>query len=190
MKVLGFWGNKRQGALFDVRVFNPFAPSHANQTIESAYRKNERKKRRQSENQIIEIEHGSLPPLVMSVADWTPQLEYSTRDWPAWSAKSSHHRIVRLWRWFDASLPFHSLIQLFSAWEAPDQTSIDLLDSTWTTLPLKWSLVRAAFELTPYPIMSITDNTLHYINCLMYHATTPCKYIHIYLKIIVLRNVT
>ena len=42
VKALGFWGNERQCAFFDVRVFNPFAPSHANQTIQSTYRKKEK----------------------------------------------------------------------------------------------------------------------------------------------------
>ena len=68
VKALGFWGNERQCAFFDVRVFNPFAPSHANQTIQSTYRKNEKEKRRQYENEkrITNIEHGSVTPLVMS----------------------------------------------------------------------------------------------------------------------------
>ena len=61
-----FWGNERQGAFFDVRVFNPFAPSHASQTIQSTYRKNEMEKRRQYEKRIIDIEPGSFTPLVMS----------------------------------------------------------------------------------------------------------------------------
>ena len=65
VKALGFWGNERQCAFFGVRVFNPFAPSHANQTIQSSYRKNE-EKRRQYEKRITDIEHGSFTPLVMS----------------------------------------------------------------------------------------------------------------------------
>ena len=66
VKALGFWGNERQCAFFGVRVFNPFVPSHANQTIQSSYRKNEKGKRRQYEKRITDIEHGSFTPLVMS----------------------------------------------------------------------------------------------------------------------------
>ena len=33
----GFWGNKRQLAFFDVRVFNPNAPSCSNSSMASMY---------------------------------------------------------------------------------------------------------------------------------------------------------
>ena len=65
VKALGFWGNERQCAFFDVRVFNPFAPSHASQTIQSTYRKNEKEKRRQYEKWITNLEHGCFTLLVM-----------------------------------------------------------------------------------------------------------------------------
>ena len=67
VKALGFWGNDRHGAYLDVRVFNPSAPSYHNQTIQAAYRKNEKEKRRQYERRVIDIEHGSFTPLVMSI---------------------------------------------------------------------------------------------------------------------------
>ena len=42
----GFWGDRHQSAFFDVRVFNPLAPSNRCLTPASCYRKHEREKRR------------------------------------------------------------------------------------------------------------------------------------------------
>ena len=82
-----FLRNERQGAFFDVRVFNPFAPSHASQTIQSTYWKNEKEKKRQYEKRIIDIEPGSFTPLVMSV---TGRLKLGP------SAGVSYRRLTRM----------------------------------------------------------------------------------------------
>ena len=66
VKAMGFWGSSRHGAYFDVRVFNPHAPSYSNQTAQASYRKNEKEKRRQYERRVIEVEHASFTPLVLS----------------------------------------------------------------------------------------------------------------------------
>jgi hypothetical protein len=50
---------------FDVRVFNPLAPSNQNMTPAAAYRKHEREK---YEQRIREVEHSSFTPLVLSAA--------------------------------------------------------------------------------------------------------------------------
>ena len=44
MLAQGFWGDKHQGSFFNIRVFNPYAPSNCNSTIESVYRRHEREK--------------------------------------------------------------------------------------------------------------------------------------------------
>ena len=49
---------------FDVRVFNPGAPS--NHPFKSAYRRHEREKRRQYEQRVREVEHGHFTPLVFT----------------------------------------------------------------------------------------------------------------------------
>ena len=84
VKAFGFCENNRQGTFIDVRVFNPFAPSHANQTIQSTCRKNEKDKRRQYEKLVIEIEHGSFTTLSDVCLRWTwaPQPQSSTSNWP------------------------------------------------------------------------------------------------------------
>ena len=88
--------------VFDVRVFNSFAPSHANHL---------QKEWGGDEKAIWEENHWHWAWLFHTpsdVSDWrTWPLSWSTRDWPAWSAKSIYHHIARQWRWFGASLPFH-----------------------------------------------------------------------------------
>ena len=68
VRAQGFWGDKHQGAFFDIRVFNPYAPSNCKSTMESVYRIHERKKRHCYERRILdhEVEHGSFTPLVFS----------------------------------------------------------------------------------------------------------------------------
>ena len=63
-----FWSKDRQRAFFDVRVFNPFAQSHQNTNISQCYRGQEMEKRRQYEERIREVEHGSFSPLVFTSA--------------------------------------------------------------------------------------------------------------------------
>ena len=64
----GFWGERRQDAFFDVRVFNPHASSNHHSTPGACYRRHEREKRRSYDERIREVEHGSLEftPLVFS----------------------------------------------------------------------------------------------------------------------------
>ena len=38
----GFWGGKFERAYFDVRVFNPHAPTNKQQSLSSTYKKHER----------------------------------------------------------------------------------------------------------------------------------------------------
>ena len=63
-----FWGRDRQRAFFDVRVFNPYAPSYQNTPLSQCYRKNELEKKREYEERVREIEHGSFSLLVFSAA--------------------------------------------------------------------------------------------------------------------------
>jgi len=49
---------------FDVRVFNPYAPSNRS----NPYRQHENAKHRQYEERVREIEHGNFSPLVFSTS--------------------------------------------------------------------------------------------------------------------------
>ena len=66
--VNGFWGGRYERAYFDVRVFNPHAPSNCQQSLASTYRRHERIKIRAYEQRVREVEHGSFTPLVMSLS--------------------------------------------------------------------------------------------------------------------------
>ena len=64
--VSGLWGGRRERTLMDVRVFNPFAPSNRNTTLDRCYTKHEREKVRAYGQRVREVEHATFVPLVMS----------------------------------------------------------------------------------------------------------------------------
>ena len=66
VRAQGFWGDWGQCAFFDVRVFNPFAPSNSRSSLNTTYRYHESLKRRSYEQRVREVEHGSFTPLVFS----------------------------------------------------------------------------------------------------------------------------
>ncbi|XP_065893485.1 uncharacterized protein [Dysidea avara] len=61
----GFW-ERGQNAYFDVKVFNPFAPTHCSISLSQCYRRAELEKKRKYEERIREVEHGSFLPLIFS----------------------------------------------------------------------------------------------------------------------------
>ena len=61
----GFW-QRGQRAFFYVKVFNPFAKSHLNQRLETAFTSIDNEKKRHYNQRIIEVEHGSFNPLVFT----------------------------------------------------------------------------------------------------------------------------
>ena len=62
----GLWGGRTERTFFDVRVFNPHAPSNRHSNATSCYRKHEKEKKRAYEQRIIDLEHSSFTPLVLS----------------------------------------------------------------------------------------------------------------------------
>ena len=67
VSALGFWCPD-QRALFDIRVFDPVAPSNAHQSLESAPSKQDNEKRRQYEDRILHVDHASFTLLVFTIA--------------------------------------------------------------------------------------------------------------------------
>ena len=59
----GFWGGWFERTFFDVRVFNPHAPSNRHP---HCYRRHEMEKKQQYGQRVREIEHASFTPLVLS----------------------------------------------------------------------------------------------------------------------------
>ena len=55
----------RQRAFFDIRVFNPLAPSYSTIPLAQCYTRNEQEKRRAYDQRVRQIEHGSFFPLVL-----------------------------------------------------------------------------------------------------------------------------
>ena len=75
----GFWGGRFECTYFDVRVFNPHAPSNRNS---NSYRKHELEKKRRYER-VREVEHASFTPLVLSATvGMATKPQYSTRGSP------------------------------------------------------------------------------------------------------------
>ena len=58
----GFWGSSFERAFFDVRVFNPFAPSNRHSSVTASYHHHENLKKRHYEQRIREVEHSSFTP--------------------------------------------------------------------------------------------------------------------------------
>ena len=61
----GFWISG-QRAFFEIRVFNPMPQRYRSQGLTTAYETNELEKKRQYNGRILEVEHGSFTPLVMT----------------------------------------------------------------------------------------------------------------------------
>ncbi len=64
---IGFWGSRFEKTYFDVRVFNPYAPSNCLSSLSASYRKHENIKKRAYEQRVREVEHSSFTPIVLSL---------------------------------------------------------------------------------------------------------------------------
>ena len=60
------WGGRFEKTYFDVRVFNPHAPSNKNMVPSACYRKHEQEKKRAYKQRVHEVEHSSFTPLVLA----------------------------------------------------------------------------------------------------------------------------
>ena len=62
----GLWGGRYERNFVDVRVFNPDAHTNKHTPIQSAYRTHEKMKKRAYQQRVLEIEHASFTPVVLS----------------------------------------------------------------------------------------------------------------------------
>ena len=68
-----FWDKSKQPTLFDVRIFNSLVTSNCTSSSDACYGRHEREKRRAYEQRILEVEHGTFTPLVLSTSGgWGP----------------------------------------------------------------------------------------------------------------------
>ena len=65
IRARSFW-QRGQLAFFDVKVFNPYAKSHLTKRLEKAFEASENEKKRKYNQRIIEVEHGSFSPIVVT----------------------------------------------------------------------------------------------------------------------------
>ena len=80
----GVWGGRFQKTYFDVRVFNPLAPSNRNQAPAAVYRKHELEKKRAYQQRIQEVEHSSFTPLVLSTFFFFLFVASARENMPNW----------------------------------------------------------------------------------------------------------
>ena len=69
----GFWGSRFEWACFDVKVFNPYAPSNQKTPFSACYRSDENEEKRKYDQRICEVEHGSFSPFILSYTGLKPQ---------------------------------------------------------------------------------------------------------------------
>ena len=61
----GFW-TRGEKAFFDVRIFNPFAKTHLSSKLDTVFRQNESAKKKEYNERVIKVEHGSFTTFVLS----------------------------------------------------------------------------------------------------------------------------
>ena len=85
----GFWG-RQQGALFDIRVFHPNAPSYHQTRVASIFRRHELEKKREYGDRIRSVDCGSFTPLVFQLlVVWARRLLFSTTVWQIFYHRST-----------------------------------------------------------------------------------------------------
>ena len=68
IKVDGFWGCRQQSSFFDIKIFNPTASTYRTKSLSSCYRRLEDSKRREYQDRITHVEHGTFSPLIFTTS--------------------------------------------------------------------------------------------------------------------------
>jgi len=109
----GFWNSSHEQAFMDVRIFNPLAKSHFNQSLTSCYRRNENEKKRTYEERIRNVEHGTFTPLVFSVVgEMGPIATTFYKRLTSLLADKIHQSYNQTVRWIRCTLSFSLLRSL------------------------------------------------------------------------------
>ena len=112
----GLWGGRRERAMMDVRVFNPFAPSNSNSTLDSCFTKHEREKTRAYGRWLREVEHATFVPLVMSATGGLAKHAYATYFYKRLASLLADKWAVALRTGYAAPYPLVCSVQPSSAY--------------------------------------------------------------------------
>jgi len=147
----GFW-DRRQGAYFDVKVFNPLAPTYISMSLPQCYRWAELNKRRMYEERIREIEHGSFTPLVFSCSGGmgpSATIMYK-RLASLISEKSSQPYSMTLY-WLRCKLSFSLLRSAITCLRVPGlhatALSFQIQPLTWPVLRVTWTAMMTKMTI-------------------------------------------
>ncbi len=154
IKAQEFWNKSRSSTFFDVRVFNPHAPSNGKSTTAACYRKHEVEKRSKYERRVLDVEHGSFTLLVSPQVEAGGLLPQShSEGWPASSPTRCHNLIVHFLASSAARLHSHWLTRLWCAYMGPDPQSTTP-PGTWISTASHWT----SSPMRPSGLCDLLDN--------------------------------
>ena len=132
-------------AYFDVRVFNPLAPTNSRRPLSAVYRQHEQLKRRAYEQRIREVEHGSFTPLVFAATGGMgPSSVVMLKRLASMIAVKHHEPYSMVMRWLRVHTSYSLLRSAILCLRGSRLQYYGL--SMRLTLPLR--SVRADYELT------------------------------------------
>ena len=68
LQILGFWSRQRR-AFFDITAFSPFARSYKNKSLSSCFTMHEKRKKREYQERLRNVEHADFTPLVIATTE-------------------------------------------------------------------------------------------------------------------------
>ena len=69
VRAKGFW-RQGQNAYFDVRITNADSDSQRSMQVRSVLKKHEQSKKRKYNHRVMEVEHGTFTPIVLSIVEY------------------------------------------------------------------------------------------------------------------------
>ena len=178
----GFWGGPFERAFFDVRVFNPHAPSNR-QPLPACYRKHKTLKKRAYKKRVQEIEHGSFTTLVLSLTGGlgnAASVSYKRLASLISAKRDALYSCTMAWPGLGAVYPFLSSGHPFSASEEPasPQVAPSSNPSLHSTLspPRPGSLPQANF-----PVLLFTKFQLQLFSMFLTCSILMCIFHYCYI---------
>ena len=130
----GLWGGRFERAFFDVRVFNPYAPTNRRLQSATCYRHHENAKKRSYDQRVREIEHASFVPLVLSVTGGLGRIATTYKRLASLLSSKCNQPYSTTMGWLLCRLSFTLLRSSLPLSEVPDPRHTEsqiLLLSTW-----------------------------------------------------------